>query len=210
MGIAKDTAHPEGQGQYTSLAEIREVCLQCRKCKLRQGCRQVVFGRGNPEARLMFVGEGPGEQEDIQGLPFVGKAGQLLDKIIEAAGFSLEEVYIGNIVKCRPPGNRVPTLEEARTCMPWLMKQIQLIRPKIMVCLGSTAVQGILDPSLRITKIRGRWAERNGILIMPTYHPAALLRDESKKRPVWEDFKQIRKMYLALAERECTAGNPIV
>ena len=197
-----ETISPEESQKISSLEQIREVCLQCNRCNLRQGCRQVVFGKGNTQAGLMLIGEGPGEQEDIQGLPFVGKAGLLLDKIIQAAGFSLEEVYIGNIVKCRPPENRVPTLQEARTCMPWLMQQIQIIRPKIMVCLGATAIQGILDPSLRITAIRGRWAERNGILIMPTFHPAALLRDESKKRPVWEDFKQVRKMYLSLTESQ--------
>lgn len=197
-----ETMSPEESQKISSLEQIREVCLQCTRCNLRQGCRQVVFGKGNPQAGLMLIGEGPGEQEDIQGLPFVGKAGLLLDKIIQASGFSLEEVYIGNIVKCRPPENRVPTLQESRTCMPWLMQQIQIIRPKIMVCLGATAIQGILDPSLRITAIRGRWAERNGILIMPTFHPAALLRDESKKRPVWEDFKQVRKMYLSLTESQ--------
>jgi DNA polymerase len=195
--MGRETNNAEEGQLISKLEQIREACLQCTNCNLRQGCQQVVFGKGNPLAKLMLVGEGPGEQEDLQGLPFVGKAGQLLDKIIQAAGFSLDEVYIGNIIKCRPPGNRTPKLEEIRSCMPWLMKQIQIISPRIIVCLGATAIQGLLDPSLRITAIRGRWAERNGILIMPTFHPAALLRDETKKRPVWEDFKQIRKMYLA-------------
>lgn len=178
------------------LEEEKQACLECHQCELRQGCTQVVYGRGNPKARLLLVGEGPGEQEDAQGLPFVGKAGQLLDKIILSAGFTLEEVYIANVIKCRPPGNRTPTLAEGRTCMPWLLRQIQLIRPRIMVLLGGTALQNVLDPSLKITTSRGKWAEKHGIYIMPTFHPAALLRDESKKRPVWEDFKQIRKMYL--------------
>lgn len=194
------TEEIKSMGMESNLEQIREACLQCTNCSLRQGCQQVVFGKGNPLAKLMLVGEGPGEQEDLQGQPFVGKAGQLLDKIIQAAGFSLEEVYIGNIIKCRPPENRTPKLEETRACMPWLMKQIQIIKPRIIVCLGATAIQGLLDPSLRITAIRGRWAERNGIFIMPTFHPAALLRDETKKRPVWEDFKQVRKMYLTLTE----------
>lgn len=184
------------ESRLTELEDLRERSLDCTRCGLRAGCRQVVWARGNPQAKLMLVGEGPGEQEDLQGRPFVGKAGQLLDKIILAAGFSLEDVYIANIVKCRPPGNRAPSREEARACLPWLMKQIQLVQPLFLVCLGATAVQGLLDPNLRITKIRGQWMERHGLQIIATYHPAALLRDETKKRPVWEDFKQIRKAFL--------------
>ncbi len=181
-----------------TLDELAGAARECWKCGLRAGCQGVVFGRGNPRARLMFIGEGPGAEEDKQGLPFVGAAGQLLDRIISAAGFSPEEVYIGNIVKCRPPGNRVPTREEAEACMPWLIRQIELINPSLIVLLGSVALQNLLDRNARITMMRGRWITKAGIEFMPTYHPAALLRDETKKRPVWEDMKQVRSRYYQL------------
>lgn len=179
----------------STLEELAELARGCRKCKLREGCRGVVFGKGNPHARLMFIGEGPGAEEDRQGLPFVGAAGQLLDRIISAAGFRTEEVYIGNIVKCRPPGNRVPTREEADACKPWLIRQIELITPSIIVLLGSVALQNLIGRDARITQMRGQWLKKEGIEFMPTYHPAALLRDETKKRPVWEDIKQVRDRY---------------
>lgn len=178
-----------------SLERLAETARDCRRCGLRDGCRQVVFGEGDPRARLMLVGEGPGETEDELGRPFVGKAGQLLDRILAAAGFRREEVYITNVVKCRPPGNRVPSDGEVMTCLPYLYAQIRLIRPAILVCLGSTALRALVSPSLRITQARGRWYERWGVRIMPTYHPAALLRDPDKKRPVWEDFKAVRRAY---------------
>lgn len=139
----------------------------------------------------MFVGEGPGRDEDVSGVPFVGKAGQLLDRILEAAGIDQKDVYIGNIVKCRPPGNRIPTPDEARACLPYLRNQVYIIKPKIIVCLGATAAKYIIDDRIRITRDRGRWHERKGYWLMATYHPAALLRDETKKRPAWEDFKSI-------------------
>lgn len=177
------------------LDELASIAAGCRRCGLRDGCRQVVFGEGDPRALVMLVGEGPGETEDELGRPFVGKAGQLLDRILAAVGFRREQVYITNVVKCRPPGNRVPTDAEMMTCLPYLYAQIRLIRPAILVCLGSTALRALVAPSLRITQARGRWYERWGIRIMPTYHPAALLRDPDKKWPVWEDFKQVRRAY---------------
>ncbi|MBQ4347429.1 MAG: uracil-DNA glycosylase [Firmicutes bacterium] len=172
------------------------ACLNCEKCALAQGRRNVVIGRGNPEADIMFIGEGPGEQEDIQGKPFVGAAGQLLDKILLAAGFDPEkDVYIANIVKCRPPGNRDPLPEEREACMNYLRYQFLLVRPKITVCLGRISAQAIIDPEFRITREHGLWFERKNCLFTATYHPAALLRDESKKRPNWNDFKDIRRRW---------------
>lgn len=178
-----------------TLEELAALAVECRRCALRNGCSGVVFGKGYAHAKLMFIGEGPGAEEDRQGLPFVGAAGQLLDKIIAAAGFSMQEVYIANIVKCRPPGNRVPARDEADACKPWLSKQIDLISPRIIVLLGAVALQNMIDHDARITKMRGKWIHREGIEFMPTYHPAALLRDETKKRPVWEDIKQVRDRY---------------
>ncbi|PKM82473.1 MAG: uracil-DNA glycosylase [Firmicutes bacterium HGW-Firmicutes-14] len=178
-----------------SLEDLSVMAAGCRKCGLRNGCSGVVFGKGSPRAGLMFIGEGPGAEEDRQGLPFVGAAGQLLDRIMAAAGFNLNHVYIANIVKCRPPGNRVPAREEAWACRPWLVRQIELINPAIIVLLGSVALQNMIDPDARITRMRGQWIEKSGIEFMPTYHPAALLRDETKKRPVWEDIKRVRDRY---------------
>jgi DNA polymerase len=177
------------------LADLAALARECARCELRRGCQQVVFGEGNPRAGVMFVGEGPGETEDQLGRPFVGRAGQLLDKILAASGFPREEVYIANAVKCRPPGNRQPTPAETAACLPWLEAQIQLIEPRFLVLLGASAMQTLLDPKLRITTARGRWFERNGIRCMPTFHPAALLRDVSKKRPVWDDMKKLRAEY---------------
>ncbi|MGE5593448.1 MAG: uracil-DNA glycosylase [Betaproteobacteria bacterium] len=178
----------------SSLEELEKKCRACTNCDLRAGCTQVVFGEGNPHAKLMFVGEGPGQQEDIQGRPFVGAAGQLLDKILEAVGIRRDEVYIANVVKCRPPGNRLPTSDEAEACLPHLRAQIEAIRPKIIVCLGALATQTLIDKRARITRARGNWFKKDGIMYMPTFHPAALLRDETKKRPVWEDMKKVRGM----------------
>ncbi len=179
----------------SSIADLAVLACECRSCGLREGCRGVVFGKGSPKAKLMFIGEGPGAEEDRQGLPFVGAAGQLLDKIIDAAGFTMDEVYIANIVKCRPPGNRNPSPEEAAACRPWLLKQIELLNPAIIVLLGSVALQNMINPQARITRERGKWILKQGIYCMATYHPAALLRDANKKRPVWEDIKQVRDRY---------------
>lgn len=185
---------PEETSRYfESWEKLHNEVMACQACALRAGCKQVVFGDGKPEARIMLVGEGPGQQEDEMGLPFVGKAGQLLDKILNAAGFSRPEVYITNVVKCRPPGNRLPNPQEILACRGYLEAQIQFIRPAILVCLGALATQTIIDPRAKITQVRGRWFTREETLIMPTFHPAALLRNEQLKRPVWEDFKQIRE-----------------
>ncbi len=185
----------EALERCNSIEALAVLASDCHSCGLREGCRGVVFGKGSPKAKLMFIGEGPGAEEDRQGLPFVGAAGKLLDKIIAAAGFTMDEVYIANIVKCRPPGNRNPSPEEAAACKPWLLKQIELINPAIIVLLGSVALQNMIDPKARITRERGKWVRRQGIYCMATYHPAALLRDASKKRPVWEDIKQVRDLY---------------
>ncbi|OPY58078.1 MAG: Uracil DNA glycosylase superfamily protein [Pelotomaculum sp. PtaU1.Bin035] len=181
-----------------SLTELYNAAKDCARCGLRAGCSGVVFGEGNPEARLMLIGEGPGADEDRLGRPFVGKAGQLLDKILAAIGLErFAHAYIANVVKCRPPGNRAPGPNEADSCLPWLYRQIELVSPRIIVLLGSTALQNLIDPDARITVMRGKWlVSKSGIMIMPTYHPAALLRDTSKKRPVWEDFQQVRDEYL--------------
>ncbi|MCX8128680.1 MAG: uracil-DNA glycosylase [Clostridia bacterium] len=175
--------------------ELIEKCTSCNRCSLGKTRNNSVVGRGNPEAALMLIGEGPGEQEDLQGLPFVGPAGKLLDLLLDALMFKKEDYYIANIVKCRPPGNRVPMDEEAEKCLPYLRNQVFLIKPKIIVCLGSTAVKHIVDKEAKITQVRGQWIEKKGFWIMPTFHPAALLRDESKKIPMWEDFKKIKQRF---------------
>ena len=177
-----------------TLEELQHMARDCRRCGLREGCSGVVFGEGNPMAQLMLIGEGPGADEDKLGRPFVGKAGQLLDKILAAVDMErFRDVYIANIVKCRPPGNRAPNQEEAETCLPWLYRQIEIISPKVIVLLGSTALQTLIEPKGKITVMRGSWlTSKSGLKIMPTYHPAALLRDPGKKRPVWEDFQQVR------------------
>lgn len=173
------------------LDQLKEKALNCNNCSLRQGCRGVVFGEGNPHSPLMFVGEGPGQTEDELGRPFVGKAGQLLDKILLAADLPRESVYITNIVKCRPPGNRTPTLAEMQICLPWLRQQFALIRPRFIILLGLAATHGILGPNFTMGKCHGQWFERKGILFMPTYHPAAVLRNPHLKKLVWEDFQKI-------------------
>lgn len=163
----------------------------CRNCDLCASIHNKVPGQGNQNAELMFIGEGPGKDEDMQGKAFVGAAGQLLTKMINAMGYERENVYICNIVKCRPPQNRVPTPEEAQACLPFLRQQVMLVRPQIIVLLGSTAARAILRPDFRITKEHGIWTEKKGIWYMPTYHPAALLRDESKKKDTWHDLKMV-------------------
>ena len=167
-------------------------------CQLHQlGRHQVVFGVGNPDARLMFVGEAPGADEDEQGVPFVGKAGQLLTKIIEAIELKREDVYIANVIKCRPPQNRNPEQDEVETCEPFLFRQIDAIRPKVIVALGKFAAQSLLRTAEPITKIRGREFAYREAILMPTYHPAYLLRNPSAKREVWEDMKKVRDLLQA-------------
>ena len=176
------------------LTELEKICCSCTSCALRSGCRQVVFGGGNPHAALMLVGEGPGAEEDRQGIPFVGAAGKLLERIFEAAGLKREQVYITNVVKCRPPGNRLPGADEVAQCLSHLKEQIRIIDPRLIVCLGALATRTLIGRSESLTRLRGRWYEIDGRLYMPTFHPAALLRDSSKKRPVWEDFKEIARL----------------
>jgi DNA polymerase len=185
------------QAKAAAFAELRERAMACVKCThLASSRKNVVFGVGNPDARLMFVGEAPGADEDEQGEPFVGRAGELLTKIIQATSLQRGDVYIANILKCRPDtpgqasGNRKPTPEEMATCIPFLHEQIDLIRPKVIVALGATAVEGLLGKTLGITKLRGTWKTYRGIPLMPTYHPAYLLRNQamSEKRKVWEDM----------------------
>lgn len=184
---------------------LTEEITRCQKCRLCAGRTYPVPGEGNPHARLMFIGEGPGRDEDQTGRPFVGRAGQLLDKMIGAIGLSREEVFIANVVKCRPPQNRAPEADEVAACMPYLRAQVGLIRPQVIVLLGSSALGAILGPEHRITRERGAWIERKGVFFMPTFHPAALLRDESKKRPVWEDLKKVRDKLQELEANEPNA-----
>ena len=171
---------------------LEGACLNCRKCRLWETRTNVVIGVGNRNADIMFVGEGPGQQEDLQGKPFVGPAGKLLDKMLASIGLDREKVYIANIVKCRPPGNRDPHDDEQEACMNYLRYQLMLVKPKIIVCLGRIAATAIIDKDFKITRQHGQWTERKGYWFIATYHPSALLRDESKKRPAWEDLKLIR------------------
>jgi len=175
-----------------SIDAIREDIGDCRRCKLHEHRRTIVFGEGDPKAKLVFVGEGPGADEDASGRPFVGRAGQLLDKIIAAMGLNREDVYIANIVKCRPPGNRAPERDEVDTCEPFLFRQLAFIHPEVIVALGSPAFQCLLRTKEPITRARGEWRDWNGIKVMPTFHPAFLLRSPDKKREVWEDMKKVR------------------
>jgi len=175
-----------------SLEEIRNDLGQCTRCRLHEQRTNIVFGEGNPAAELVFVGEGPGADEDRSGRPFVGKAGKLLDKIIEAMGMKRTDVYIANVVKCRPPENRTPERDEAATCGPFLFRQLGFIRPKVIVALGAPALQCLTGSREGITRIRGNWQEWHGIKVMPTYHPAYLLRVPDKKKETWEDMKRVR------------------
>jgi uracil-DNA glycosylase family 4 len=176
-----------------ALAAVRAHIGDCTRCKLHAlGRKQIVFGVGNPEADLMFVGEAPGGDEDIQGIPFVGRAGQLLTKIIEAIGLERDEVYIANVIKCRPPQNRNPEPDEVQTCEPFLFQQIDIIKPRVIVALGKFAAQALLRTDAPISRLRGRVFDYRGAKLIPTFHPAYLLRNPSSKREVWEDMKLVR------------------
>ena len=175
-----------------TLEELRAAIGDCRRCKLWSGRTHLVFGVGNPNAKVMFVGEGPGRDEDLQGIPFVGRAGQLLTDIItKGMGLKREDVYIANVVKCRPPENRNPEPDEVEACEPFLKKQVDLVKPKIIVALGKFAVQCLLQSKQPITRLRGQWHEYQGIKLMPTFHPAYLLRNPGDKKLVWEDIKKV-------------------
>lgn len=178
------------------LDEIRRELGDCKRCKLcSQGRNTIVFGAGNPRAELVFVGEGPGEEEDRQGVPFVGKAGQLLTKMIEAMTFSRDEVYICNVVKCRPPGNRNPEPDEIEACEPFLKAQLASLQPKVIVALGKFAAQTLLRDTTPITRLRGQWRTYQGVALMPTFHPAYLLRQPDEKRLAWLDLQEVMKRF---------------
>lgn len=192
---------PTNSENAQKLAELRSDIGDCTRCVLHKGRHQLVFGVGNPKATLMFIGEGPGADEDLKGEPFVGRAGQLLTKMIEAMGIQRSDVYIANVVKCRPPGNRSPEPVEIATCIPFLKKQIEIIHPQVIVTLGKFASQTLLQTEIPITKLRGEFHTYEGAQLMPTYHPAFLLRNPNMKRAVWEDLKKVMK-YLGNNHRE--------
>ncbi len=184
-----------------SLEELDSMINQCQKCSLGKTRTKFVFGVGNPNAHAMLIGEAPGADEDLQGEPFVGRAGKLLNDILKAINLSREDVYIANILKCRPPGNRDPMPSEMETCIPYLHKQIELIKPKIILCLGRIAANGLLNKKLSLTSLRENIYEFNGIKVLVTYHPAALLRNPQWKRGCWEDVKRFKKLYDELLEK---------
>ena len=182
---------------------LNEEILSCARCPLAAGIKNKVPGQGNQDARLMLIGEGPGAQEDQQGIAFIGAAGQLLTRMLAAIHLNRDEVFISNVVKCRPPNNRVPQPAEMEACLPYLRAQTALVRREILLLLGATAMQAVLGPGKRITQCRGQWTLSKGVFIMPTYHPAALLRDPSKKRDVWQDLQAVRAK---LDEQQKEAG----
>ncbi len=184
-----------GEPEYSSLEEHRRAISNCQKCPLGKTRTKFVYGVGNPKADIMFIGEAPGRDEDRQGEPFVGRAGKLLDKILAAMGFSRDDVYIANILKCRPPENRDPQPDEMKACMPYLLEQIRLIRPKFIVALGRIAAHALLDTTVPLGKLRGKWHNFHGIPMIVTYHPAALLRAPQYKRPTWEDMQALMAEY---------------
>jgi DNA polymerase len=193
----KISSSPVGEGgmeeHSETLEEIRADLGDCRRCSLWQSRKNIVFGAGDPHARLVFVGEAPGREEDKVGQPFVGEAGRLLDRILFAMGMTREEIYICNVEKCRPPNNRDPRAEEIEACEPFLKRQLAAIRPQLIVALGRFAAQALLRDQTPISRLRGNWREYEGIPLMPTYHPDYLLRNPTAKREVWEDMKQVMK-----------------
>lgn len=196
--IVENTAvNDNNLSKQERLDRLKASFVECNKCGLASTRTNIVFGSGNAETRLMFIGEGPGADEDAQGLPFVGRSGQLLTKMINAMGLSRQQVYIANIVKCRPPANRDPLMEEAQACIGYLRSQIQIINPEIIVCLGSISLNFLLQPEgkvkLGISKLRGTWQDFYGYKVLPTFHPAYLLRNPSKKREAWQDLQVVMK-----------------
>ena len=184
----------------STLAQLENLICNCTSCVLHEGRNKFVFGSGNPNAEVLVIGEGPGAEEDKQGLPFVGRAGKLLTDVLKAINFNREEVYIANVVKCRPPGNRTPLPDEMDTCLPYLKKQIELIKPKVILCLGLTAARAILKKRDSLTNMRGKVFEFENIKVMVTYHTAALLRNPHWKRGCWEDVQKFRKLYDELTD----------
>lgn len=185
-----------------TLDDIRADIGECTRCKLHRSRTTIVFGEGDPRARIMFVGEGPGAEEDAQGRPFVGRAGQLLNRMIEAMGFRREEVYITNVVMCRPPSNRTPEPDEIATCEPFLFRKIRVIKPDVVVALGAIAAQSLLGTKAPIGQIRGRFFDAHGTKVLPTFHPAFLLRAPERKREAWEDLKKVRDYVLSRSRSE--------
>ncbi|MEX2273460.1 MAG: uracil-DNA glycosylase [Vicinamibacterales bacterium] len=193
LRVTADAPATDNRLPATDLASIRDDLGPCTRCKLHAlGRKQIVFGTGNPNADLMFVGEAPGADEDEQGVPFIGRAGQLLTKIIESIGLSREDVYIANVIKCRPPGNRNPEPDEIAECEPFLLRQIQSVRPKVIVALGTFAAHALLHTDAPISRLRGTFHDYQGARLLPTFHPAYLLRSPERKRDVWEDMKKVR------------------
>jgi len=188
-------AEKEKWEKTTSLNELEKLICKCTKCRLHEKRNKFVFGTGNPNADVLVIGEGPGAEEDKQGLPFVGRAGKLLTDMLKAIKFEREEVYIGNVVKCRPPENRTPMQDEMDTCMPYLKKQVELIKPKLILCLGLTAAKGLLKKRESLGELRKSIFEYEGAKVIVTYHPAALLRNPHWKKDCWEDLKKFRKLY---------------
>src|SRR5271155_3376149 len=174
-----------------TLSQICEDLGECTRCKLHRTRNKIVYGDGNPKAELVFVGEGPGHDEDVQGLPFVGRAGKLLTQMIEAMGLQREDVYICNVVKCRPPENRQPQPDEVTTCSPYLVRQLEVVNPKVIVCLGATAAQTLLETTTGISKFRGQWQDFRGRKLLATYHPAYLLRNPAAKSEIWKDLQKV-------------------
>ncbi|MGL5082561.1 MAG: uracil-DNA glycosylase [Microcoleaceae cyanobacterium] len=199
--IPQDARVPIPLGTYQTLADIAQHCNQCHRCELGNNRTNAVMGRGNPQAPILLIGEAPGQNEDEQGLPFVGKSGQLLDKILAAVGLSTEqEVYISNAIRCRPPENRTPTTQEIDACKPYLLEQIRLVNPKMILLTGATAVKSLTGDKRGITKIRGQWMEWEGLPCMPIFHPAYLLRNASREKGqpkwlMWQDIQEVRKKY---------------
>ncbi|MEN9229473.1 MAG: uracil-DNA glycosylase [Thermostichus sp. DG02_5_bins_236] len=195
---------PIPPGTYTHLEQLKQHCLACQRCELAASRTHVVVQRGNPQAKILIIGEGPGENEDLQGLPFVGKSGQLLDKILASVGLDPErDTYICNVVKCRPPNNRVPTAEEMDACRPYLLEQIRLVDPAIILLTGATSVRSILGDKRGITKIRGEWIQWQGRWCMPIFHPAYLLRNQARtpgspKWLMWQDIQAVKQKYVEL------------
>jgi uracil-DNA glycosylase len=192
LNIMESWGHKQAHSPET-LETIQTDLGDCRRCRLSQSRKHIVFGAGDPHARLVFVGEGPGYDEDQKGEPFIGAAGRLLTKIIEAIKHTRDQVYICNIIKCRPPGNRNPLPDEIEACLPFLKRQLSVIKPDVICALGTFAAQALLDTTLPISKLKGRFHDYNGIRVLPTYHPAYLLRNPGKKREVWEDMKILMK-----------------
>lgn len=181
--------------------ELKEACLCCQKCGLAATRTNVVFGSGRKDAEVLFIGEGPGEQEDLRGEAFVGRAGQLLDKMLAAVGLDRDKIFIANIVKCRPPKNRDPLPEEQEQCIEWLRSQVRLMRPKIIVCLGRISGMRIIKPDLKIMKEHGQWVEQGGVYMMATLHPAALLRNPTQKPEAFKDYLSLREKIREICER---------